>query len=290
MKKLPAPLSIERMENAPIIITKHTPAFWRITLDNPPLNLLDPEMIDGLHRLMDELDTNKDVKVILFDSADENYFIAHYDVLRGSEVPKVTGKHGVNQWTDISNRLHHSHVISIASVRGRARGNGSEFLLACDMRFASKEKSFFGQIEVGCGVIAGGGALEYLPLLVGRSRALEIVIGGDDFDADTAALYGWINRSLPDDQLDDFVNSLAVRIASFEAGAIAKTKAIVNKRSGGGPNPHDIEESLASYTELSQNPNVQALWGKLGAMGFQQPGELELNFGFQLGKLAEDQL
>ncbi|MBE9465759.1 enoyl-CoA hydratase/isomerase family protein [Dyadobacter sp. UP-52] len=278
------------MENAPIIITKHTPAFWRITLDNPPLNLLDPEMIDGMSRLMDELDADKEVKVIVFDSSDKNYFIAHYDVMRGSEVPKVSGKYGVNQWTDISNRLHNSPVVSIASVRGRARGNGSEFLLACDMRFASKEKAFFGQIEVGCGVIAGGGALEYLPSLVGRSRALEIVIGGDDFDADTAALYGWINRALPDDQLDDFVNGLAIRIASYEAGAIATTKAIVNRRSGGGPNPHEIDESLSHYTELSQNPNVQILWSKLGEMGFQQPGDLELNFGYYLGKLAEDKL
>ncbi|GAB3590428.1 enoyl-CoA hydratase/isomerase family protein [Hymenobacter daeguensis] len=289
MKLTKKPLSVEKMAHAPMTLTKHSASFWRVTLDNPPINLLTPEMITGMQQLMDQVEADKDLKVIVFDSANEDYFISHYDVMRGSEVAAVSGKLGVNQWTDVSNRLHTSSVISIASIRGRARGNGSEFVLACDMRFASREKALFCQIEVGAGVVAGGGGLEYLPLLAGRSRALEILVGSNDFDADTAAQYGWINRALPDAELDDFVNDLAIRISTYQGVAIAETKALVNKRTAGAPYPQDIEESLATFQKLAARPEVQAVWGRLAALGFQQPSDLELRFGYHLGQIAAEQ-
>jgi len=281
------PLSVEKMEGAPLLITKHSPAFWRVTLDNPPINLMGPDMISGLQRLMDRIEADMELKVIVFDSADKDFFISHFDVLRGAEVPMVSGKLGVQQWVDVSNRLHNAGVISIAAIRGRVRGIGSEFILACDMRFASKEKAIFGHLEVGMGLLPGGGAAEYLPLLSGYSRALEIALSADDYTAGSAELYGWINRALPDAELDAFVNTLATRISGFERPAIQATKSTMLKRSGGGPDPMAIQESTNKFFELYQRPEAQLLLKKLMGMGFQTSGDTELRLGHYLGTLAE---
>ena len=140
------------------------------------------------------------------------------------------GPTGLPTLIDTAIRLATTSVVTIAKIRGRNRGGGSEAALACDLRFASREKALFGQPEVGAGMFPGGGALERLPLLVGRARALEIILGSDDFDAETAAQYGWINRALPDDELDDFVDTFARRIASFDRPALAEAKRLVNRR------------------------------------------------------------
>jgi len=280
------PLSVERMPSAPLIITKHSASFWRVTLDNPPINLMGPDMISGLQRLMDIIEADKELKVIVFDSANEDYFVSHFDVLRGAEVPAVSGKLGVQQWVDVSNRLHNAGVISIAVIRGRVRGIGSELILACDMRFASKEKAVFGHLEVGMGLLPGGGAAEYLPLLSGYARALEIAAGADDFSAKTAEKYGWINRAFRDEELDDYVNNLATRISGFELPALQATKATLLKRAGGGPSPFDIQESTNKFFELYQRPEAQALLAKLMDMGFQTEGDTELRLGHYLGTLA----
>ncbi|BAV04915.1 Enoyl-CoA hydratase/carnithine racemase [Filimonas lacunae] len=280
------PLSIEKMDNAPLIITKHSAAFWRVTLDNPPINLMGPDMIAGLQRLMDIVETDKALKVIVFDSAHKDYFVSHFDVLRGAEVPMVSGKLGVQQWVDVSNRLHNAGVISIASIRGRVRGIGSEFILACDMRFASKEQAIFGHLEVGMGLLPGGGAAEYLPLLSGYARALEIAVSADDYDADTAAVYGWINRAFPDKQLDAFVNNLATRISGFELPALQATKTILLQRAGGRPDPFEIQESTNKFFELYQRPEAQALLAKLMEKGFQTDSDTEYRLGHHLGLLA----
>lgn len=281
------PLSVERMPGAPLIITKHTKAFWQVTLDNPPINLMGPDMIGGLQRLMDIVEEDRDLKVIVFDSANQDYFISHFDVLRGAEVPMVSGKLGVQQWVDVSNRLHNAGVISIAMIGGRVRGIGSEFILACDMRFASKEKAVFGHLEVAMGLLPGGGAAEYLPLLAGYARALEISVSSEDYDADLAERYGWINRAIPDAALKDFVYNFASRVSRFESAALQATKSILLKRINSGPSPFDIQESTNKFFELYQRPAAQELLKKLMSMGFQTESDTEYRLGHHLGTLAE---
>jgi len=288
MNKIKEPLSVDRMPGAPLIITKYSSSFWKVTLDNPPINLMGPDMVAGLQRLMDEIETNNELKVIVFDSANEDYFVSHFDVLRGAELPQVSGKLGVTQWIDVSNRLHNAGVISIAVIRGRVRGIGSEFILACDMRFASKEKAIFGHLEVGMGLLPGGGAAEYLPLLSGYARAMEIAVSSDDFSAEIAEKYGWINRAFPDEELDAYVGNLATRISGFELAALQATKSTMLKRAGGGPNPFEIQESSNKFFELFQRPAAQKLFAKLMDMGFQTESDTETRLGHFLGTLAED--
>ena len=156
----------------------------------------------------------------MFQSANPDFFIAHLDVAKAAERPEVLGL-----WRDFVLHLSSTPVVSIAKIRGRTRGIGNEFVLACDMRFASRQSALFGNPEIGVGLVPGGGALEWLPRLVGRSRALEIVLSGDDFDADIAERYGWVNRTLDDDDLDSFVDVLVRRLAPFYCEALGAAKA-----------------------------------------------------------------
>jgi enoyl-CoA hydratase/carnithine racemase len=286
MSKLTDNAPIEKMDGAPIFITKHSPAFWRVTLDNPPINLMSPEMISGLQQLMGTLEADKEVKVIVFDSANEEYFISHYDVLRAAEVPFTSGEHGYHQWVDVASRLHNLEAVTIASVRGRNRGVGSELMLACDMRFAS-EKAIFGHLEMGMGLVPGGGCLEILPFLAGRARALEVVLSSDDFDAKTAELYGWVNRTFSDADLDEYVNTLAIRISGFEMAAIQEAKSIIDRRLGTGQKAQDIQESIEVFYKLFQRPAAGELLKKLVDKGFQEDGDCEARLGYHLGTLAD---
>jgi enoyl-CoA hydratase/carnithine racemase len=187
------------------------PGLWTITFSNPPINMFVPTTIVELGALMTNLEADPSVKVVVFQSANPDFFIAHLDVAQAAERPEVLGL-----WRDFVLRLSSTPVVSIAKIRGRTRGIGNEFVLACDMRFASRQSALFGNPEVGVGLVPGGGALEWLPRLVGRSRALEIVLSGDDFDADIAERYGWVNRTLDDGDLDSFVDALVQRVASFD--------------------------------------------------------------------------
>ncbi len=209
--------------SSPLAVSKRSDSYWRATFDNPPLNLIDPETIIALRELMDTLEADPAVKVVVFDSADEEYFIAHFDVARGGELPGP-GPTGLPAWPDLATRLTCAPFVTIAEIRGRARGVGSEFALACDLRFASRGKAVFGQPEVGTGLVPGGGSIEVLSALAGRSRTLEIILGSEDFDADTAERYGWINRARPDAELPEFVDRLARRIASFEQPASSRPR------------------------------------------------------------------
>src|SRR3984957_690712 len=200
--------SPSRKENAmfdykQLRINHSTPGLWTVTFNNPPINMFVPDTIVELGELMTDLTADLSVKVVVFESANPEFFIAHLDVSKAAERPEVLGF-----WRDFVLRLSSTPVVSIAKIRGRARGIGNEFILACDMRFASRESALFGNPEVGVGLVPGGGALEWLPRLVGRSRALEIVLSGDDFDADVAERYGWVNRTLDDANLDSFVDAL----------------------------------------------------------------------------------
>ena len=220
-------------------LTRKLPAYCRVVFDNPPLNLMGPEFVVQFKKIMTELEADEHVKVVVFESAVEGYFLNHSDFLAKLEdltnLPQ--GPTGLEAWPDILVRLTRAPFVSIALIRGRATGNGSEIALACDMSFASRELAVLSQWEVGVGLVAGGGPMARLPRLIGRNRALEVLLSSDDIRGDLAEAYGYVNRSLPDAALDDFVDALATRIASFDKWAIANTKRLVNAASL----PPDVE-------------------------------------------------
>ncbi|BBX65972.1 enoyl-CoA hydratase [Mycobacterium saskatchewanense] len=268
--------------NGPLRLTEAAPGYVRVTIDNPPLNLLDPEMIKALRTLMDAFEADPNLRVVVFDSADEDYFIAHFDVVRAHEVPNDPGPTGLPAWPDIAYRLRRAPFISITELRGRARGVGSEFVLACDLRFASIERAILCQPEVGCGLVPGGGGIEALTALTGRSRALEVIVGSDDYDAVLAEKYGWINRAIPDADLSSFVDRLARRIASFPPGAQALAKKLVNNRASVSDGS-DLADSLAEFYRTIEWPATRSRLADLIAHGLQQRGELENDLGSLLG-------
>ncbi len=258
---------------------KVTESYWKIIINNPPINLFGPEFSEELMALMDEMETSEELKVTVFESANPEFFISHVDIIRASEFPKGEGKTGLSRsWPDIAKRLEQAPFASIAKVRGRARGLGSEFLQAMDMRFASKEKAIFGQPEIGIGAFPGGGGVERLHFLTGRSRALEILLSGDDYDADTAAAYGWVNRAFPDRELDAFVDHLARRIASFDKKNIAAIKSMINERAALPKNEHIMETQTRFFEALTQ-PEAGKRIRTLMEKGLQTYGDAELNFG-----------
>ncbi len=182
---------------------------------------------------MTALETDEQVKVVVFDSAVEGFFLNDSDFdAKLEDLTRIPQGHtGLEAWPDILVRLTHAPVASIALIRGRATGNGSEIALACEMSFASREKAILSQWAVGVGMVAGGGPMARLPRQIGRARALEVLLGSDDIRGDLAEAYGYVNRSLPDAELDGFVEALATRIASFDKWAIANTKRLVNANS-----------------------------------------------------------
>ena len=199
------------------------PGVWTVTFSNPPINVFVPTTIVELGALMTDLEADPSVKVVVFQSANPDFFIAHLDVSKAAERPEVLGL-----WRDFVLRLSSAPVVSIAKICGRTRGIGNEFVLACDMRFASRQSALFGNPEIGVGLVPGGGALEWLPRLVGRSRALEIVLSGDDFDADIAERYGWVNRTL--ETTHSLVCRCALRrLASFDRETLSAAKAQINR-------------------------------------------------------------
>jgi enoyl-CoA hydratase/carnithine racemase len=236
-----------------------------------------------LGSLMTEIESAPSLKVIVFQSSNPDFFIAHLDVAKAVERPDA-----LVLWRKFVLRLSSMPVVSIAKIRGRTRGIGNEFVLACDMRFASRQNALFGNPEVGVGLVPGGGALEWLPRLVGRSRALEIVLSGDDFDAEIAERYGWVNRTLEDNDLDAFVDSLARRLASFDHETLAAAKAQVNRF--GMPTADELQSSNDLFFPLLALPGAGARRAKVRNAGYGVPSDFELNFGRYLPSFgpAED--
>jgi enoyl-CoA hydratase/carnithine racemase len=265
-------------------IDRSRPGFWTVSINNPPINMLDGDTIEELYGLVPLLEQEGSLKVVIFESKDPEFFIAHYDTSRARQSSGKVGATSDHPWADFVLRLSKAPVVSIAKVRGRARGVGNEFVLACDLRFASKEKAVFGQPEVGIGIIPGGGANEWLPRLVGRSRALEIILGADDLDADTAAAYGMINRAINDAELDAFVEAFALRIASFDKHTLAAAKALLNRT--GIPESDELVASNRNFFESVTWPGAQARQAKLPRLGYGQRTEFELNFGEALRRLG----
>jgi enoyl-CoA hydratase/carnithine racemase len=260
-------------------IDRTYPGRWTITFSNPPINIFAPSTIVELGALMTDLEADPSVKVVVFQSANADFFIAHLDVAKAAAQPGV-----LDLWRDFVLRLSSTPVVSIAKIRGRTRGIGNEFVLACDMRFASRQNALFGNPEVGVGLIPGGGALEWLPRLVGRSRALEIVLSADDFDADVAERYGWVNRALNDDELDSFVDTLVQRLASFDREVLAAAKAQINRF--GTPTATELQSSNDMIFPMLARPSAQARRPKLRGIGYGVPSDFELNFGRYLPKLG----
>jgi enoyl-CoA hydratase/carnithine racemase len=255
------------------------PGRWTITFSNPPINMFVPATIVELGALMTDLGADPSVKVVVFQSANPDFFIAHLDVAKAVAQPGV-----LDLWRDFVLHLSSTAVVSIAKIRGRTRGIGNEFVLACDMRFASRQNALFGNPEVGVGLIPGGGALEWLPRVVGRSRALEIVLSADDFDADIAERYGWVNRALDDDDLDSFVDTLVRRLASFDREVLAAAKAQINRF--GTPTATELQSSNDMIFPMLTLPAAQARRAKIGSLGYGLPSDFELNFGRYLPALG----
>src|SRR2546422_8890882 len=213
-----------------IRLARRSPEYWRVTIDHPPLNIFGPEMLPQVNEIITAIETDKQLKVVVFDSAVEGFFLIHLDFLAKLDdlAHLPPGPTGLHPWPEMLVRLSRAPVVSIASIRGRATGMGSELALACDMRFASREKAILSQFEVGAGLGPGGGPMAQLTRLVGRGRALEVILSANDIPGDLAELYGYVNRSLPDADLDGFVDALATRIASFDKRVINETKRFVD--------------------------------------------------------------
>jgi enoyl-CoA hydratase/carnithine racemase len=265
-------------------LTRCSDAYWRVTFNHPPINLLDDNTVPELEHLLDLAEAEPKLKVIVFDSANPDFFIAHFSPAAGFKNLVTRKPNGHFPWTDIVDRLAHLAAVSVAAVRGRARGGGAEFALACDIRFASLERAIFAQIEVGTGLIPIGGAVDRLPDLMGRGRALEIILGCDDFDAALAERYGWINRAIPDQEFEAFVEQFARRVASFDSQSIREAKRLVTLH-GGGPTPADYDESAAIFYGKQPWPGTAARFPKLLELGSGKHSDLELNFGRRLGEL-----
>ncbi|MET0634665.1 MAG: enoyl-CoA hydratase/isomerase family protein [Chitinophagaceae bacterium] len=276
--------STEILKGTPIQLTYHHPGFWQVSIDAPPFNIFGTELLSGLEEVVRRMKAAPELRVIVFDSVVPDFFIAHFDVVRGAEVLGRKTESGLLPWFDVAYALHESPVVSIAAIRGRARGVGIEFAAACDMRFAS-EKAIFGQFEVGAGTIPGGGSMEFLPLLIGRSRALEIIIGAEDIDAAIAERYGLVNRLVPDDQLDKFVYQLAMRISHFDPVITGMAKTMINQRCP-SPSMEHMTASRAAFIAANLRPERKRTTQQLKDWGIQQDIKFEQNLGAYLNHIA----
>lgn len=276
------------MSNKLIFLTRESLALWRVTLNNPPVNIFGPKTIPQLNEIISAIESDEQLKVVIFDSAIDGFFMTHYDFL--SDPAETTGlppgPTGLLPLPDMLVRLSRAPVVSIAKIRGRATGVGSELALACDMRFASREKAILGHFEVGTGIVPGGGPMARLPRLMGRGRAMEVLMGADDIPGDLAELYGYVNRSFPDADLDAFVDSLAKRIASFDKKAISDTKRFVDVASL--PSDHELgAEMVVCYASIGR-PETQRRIKLLLDRGLHKAGDVETRLGYHVGQLEID--
>lgn len=270
-----------------IHLNRLSDAYWRVSFDIPPLNIFGPANIPQLEEVVAALETDDSVKVVVFESAIEGFFLTHYDFLAKLEdtTKFPSGRTGLQPLPDMLARISRAPVVSIALIRGRATGVGSELALASDMRFASREKAILSQWEVGAGLVPGGGPMARLPRLIGRGRALEVLIGADDIHGELAERYGYVNRALPDKELDDFVDRLAKRIASFDKQSLAETKRLVNVNSL--PPDSEIAPEWGAFLDSLGRKAAQERIKKLMSLGFHKPGDVETRLGHYVGQLAD---
>jgi enoyl-CoA hydratase/carnithine racemase len=260
-------------------IDRPSRGYCRVTFDHPPINTITATTVAELAELVELIEHDPDLKAVLFDSANPDFYLAHYDTEHDPARTAAlgVGPTGMHAWLDLLVRLSRAPVVSIASLRGRARGAGSEFILACDLRFASRENALLGQPEVGFGVVPGGGPMARLSRLVGRGRALEILLVADDLDGPRAERYGYVNRVIADDQLDAEVDAIASRLARFDRDAIARTKSYVDRVTL--PLDSEFPPALADFFEMLGRPAVQAQNARLEALGLSTDSDLERRLG-----------
>ena len=261
-------------------VERDGPIAW-ITIDHPPINLLDLTMMLDLARLVSEFEADDATRVIVFRSADPEFFIAHADL----ELIKTLPREPRPEPTELEffhamlERWRTLPQVTIAQIEGRARGGGSEFALSLDLRFAAIGRALLGQPEVAIGIIPGGGGTQRLARLMGRSRALEAVLGCDDFDAETAERYGWVTRALPPDEIGPFVERLARRIAAFPPAAVRLAKQAVDAAAP-SPVPGLLAEAHA-WNQVLGDPELDARFDRAMAAGAQtREGELDLGATF----------
>jgi len=270
----------------PVRVIEETPAYWRVVFDYPPFNVVDAVIFEGLQDLLARMGASPSLRVVVFESSNPEFYLSHFDLTgKLGNIMTAVGPSGLPILMDTFVRLTKSPVVSIAKIRGCVRGASSEFVLACDMRFASREKTRLGQPEVGVGVHPGGGGAERLPHLVGRGRALEIILGANDFDGDTAERYGYVNRALPDAELDGFVEALARRIASFDRRAVAAAKKLVNEVSL--PSADRLLDAFTSFGAALTWPEAQHRIRAVLERGLQRDASFEKNWPDILGDLGE---
>jgi len=252
----------------------------------PPMNLLGPELVRDLVSLIQQAEADEAIRVLVFKSADPDYFISHVDVTRikeyREEAAKLTGEASIAL---LFRHLSASRLVTIAQIEGRVRAAGSEFVLACDMRFAARESAIFGQFEPAFGLLPGGGAAKHLARLLGRARALEVMLSAEDYDAELAERYGWINRALPADELGDFVKSLAHRIARFPAAGLVTVKDRVNAIALAPA--EDFRRDSDLFGESVRTPEAQSRIQAAMKRGF-QTRDAEMALGRLLGDLADE--
>jgi enoyl-CoA hydratase/carnithine racemase len=270
-----------------IQLTRVTPEYWRVTFHNPPYNIFGPGTIPQLNEVVTAMETDPKVKVVVFDSDVPDFFLTHYDF-----APPLTetlnlpnGPTGLPPIPDLMVRISRAPVVSIASIRGRATGVGSELALASDMRFASREKALLSQFEIGAGFTPGGGPMVRLPRIVGRGRALEVLVTGSNIDGDLAERYGYVNRALPDAELDHFVDTMARRIASFDKQTLTDIKKRVDVSSL--PSDAEVAAEWNAFITSVKRPPAQQRVGKLMGLGLQQNPDIERRLTDYTGTLGE---
>lgn len=261
-------------------------SYWRVTFDNGPVNVLDPDTIDQLGALIERIEKDPDLTVVVFRSDKAGYFMAHWDALadKARVAAMAPGPTGLHPYLDNFVRLSRVPVATVSQIRGRTRGAGSEFVLATDIRFAS-EKAILGQPEVGLGAVPGGGPMARLGRLVGRGRALEILLGGDDIPADLAAEYGYVNRVIPDAEIEAFTDAFAHRIAAFDKVAVAGIKKLVDIATL--PEDAEFAPGLQAFFATAGRPENQPFYQLLFENGFQQPDGIETDLGTAIGRLRQ---
>jgi enoyl-CoA hydratase/carnithine racemase len=269
-------------------LDRRSPTYWRVTFDHPPINTITATTTRELSELIDLIERDTQLNVVVFCSANSDFFLAHYDVendpMKIAALPP--GPTGMPPWLDLTVRLSRAPVVSIASIRGRARGAGSEFVLACDLRFASRENTVLGQFEVGAGFIPGGGPMARLSRLIGRGRALEVLLVADDFDGPRAEQYGYVNRVIADDELDDEVEAMALRLARFDREALARTKSYVDLITLPGDN--ELPPALYDFSQAFGRPGPRARLARLEELGLNVDSDLERHLGGRVVEAAPD--
>ena len=256
-----------------------------VTIDHPPINLLDLPLMRELDRIGKELEADDAVRVVVFDSADPDFFIAHADVALIEQLPTNAPRPTtLGFFHAMVERFRTMPKATIGKVEGRARGGGSEFLLSLDLRFGALGRAVLAQPEVALGIIPGGSGTQRLPRLVGRARALEVILGCEDVPAELAERWGYLNRALPPAELGPFVERLALRIASFPADAIALAKAAVIAAEP--PTEQGLLEEAACFNRTLGTSAARKRMARFLELGGQTRA-VELDLGRLVDRLAE---